>query len=328
MRKGVISGILFIAILLFGTSGYMLIEKGSFLDSLYMTLITITTVGYGETIHLGAGGKYFTMCLIIVGVAFVLYMFGEITDAMVEGRLRKMFGRRTMDKKLASMKNHYILCGYGRIGKVICQTLKNDNRLVVVIEKNPDKVISIYEHGILVLQGEATDDEILLKAGIKNAAGLIAVVSSDSDNVFISLSARGLNPDLFIMARSSGAEGADTKLLRAGANKVISPYYIGGRRMANMIIRPSVIDFLDLTVHTGHLDLRIEEVAVSEKASYCNRSLLDSNIRKDFDLIVVAIKRSDGEMFFNPNFQTTILAGDTLIVLGKLNRINAFVEIS
>jgi voltage-gated potassium channel len=312
-----------VIILCIGTSGYMLIENGSFIDSLYMSVITITTVGYGEIIPLSPPGRVFTICLILVGVGFVLYLVGEVAESMVEGGLRKIMGRNNMEKRVGALKDHYIVCGFGRIGKVICKNFKENNLPFVVVESDPEEVRKIDELGYLALPGNASSDEMLLKAGIKEAKGLIAVVSSDAENVYIILSAKGLNPGLFIMARSSGAEGSETKLLRAGADKVISPYFIGAHRMAQLVVRPTVVDFLDLAVHGGELGLRLEELRVSKHSALVGKRLMDSGLRKEYDLIVVAIKREAGEMHFNPTPQTLILPEDILIVLGEHEHITA-----
>lgn len=324
MKKIVVAVAYLIAILTFGTLGYMVIEGGSFLDSLFMTVITITTVGYREIIPIGTNGKLFTIMLIFIGVGFVLYMFGKITEAMVEGGLRTIFGRKNMKKMVAGIKDHYIVCGFGRIGKVICQILHENNRAFVVIENDAAVAKSIEEMGYLVLEGQATEDEMLLQAGILRAKGLISVVSSDADNVYIILSAKGLKPDLYILTRSSGEDGVENKLLRAGASKVISPYYIGATRMAQLIVRPTVIDFIDLAVHGGELGLRLEELSVSNSSVFVNKTLSESDIRKDFDLIVVAIKRDHGKMIFNPNQSTMILSGDVLVVMGEYDNIHNF----
>lgn len=321
MNKTLLSLILLVALLLTGSLGYVYIEGASFFDGLYMTVITITTVGYGEIIHLSPAGKYFTMVLMLTGVSFVLYVFSRVTEAVVEGGLRKVFGRINMDKKLARIENHYVVCGFGRIGKVICQSLTDNKRQFVIIENDPVEIKEIVRKGYLFIEGEASDDEILEKAGVKRAKGLIAVVSSDADNVYIVLSAKELNPSLFVLVRSSGKEGADIKLLRAGADKVISPYYIGARQMANMILRPTVIDFLDLTVHHGELGLRMEELVVPAAAPITNRTLMDSGIRKNYDLIVVAIKRGGAGMTFNPSHLTVIEPNDIIIVLGEYTKI-------
>jgi voltage-gated potassium channel len=317
MKKILTGFLLILLIILIGTFGYMLIEDSSIIDALFMTVISITTVGFKEVFPLSAVSKLFTIFLIFGGVGLFLYFVSMITEAMVEGGMQTYLGRRNMEKKLADIKDHYIVCGFGRIGKVICKILHENNRSFIIIENDPDEVKAIDELGYLVLNGDATNDDILIKAHINVARSLIAVTSSDADNVYIILSAKGLNQDIFILARSSGKPGAETKLLRAGANKVISPYDIGARRMAQSIVRPTVIDFIDLTVHHGELGLRLEELLVSEKATFVNKTLMDSGIRQEHDLIVVAIKRNKGEMLFNPNPNTEILAGDILVVLGE-----------
>lgn len=323
MRNLKLACLILVSILTVGTLGYMGIEGCSFLDGLYMTVITITTVGFGEVFPLGPAGKVFTIGLIFVGVTFVLYVFGKVTETVVEGGLRKAFGRINMDKKLAKIGGHYIVCGFGRIGKVICQSLKDDHREFVVVESSPEEIKAIGALGYLFVEGEAADDDTLLKAGIQRAKGLIAAVSSDAENVYIIMTAKDLNRELFVMGRSSGKQGADTKLLRAGADKVISPYYIGARQMANMVLRPTVTDFLDLTVHAGALGLRLEELLIPESAAFANQTLMDSGIRKKYELIVVAIKRQGKtEMLFNPSHLTVLKPGDTIIVLGDNEDIN------
>lgn len=327
MPKSVTAILMLCFVLAFGTSGYMFLEHSSFLDSLYMTMITISTIGYGEIFPLSTKGRIFTMILIVFGVGLVMFIFSKITEAVVEGELRTIYGRLSMKKKVTELTEHYIICGFGRIGRVICNLLKEADKPFVVIENSPEVIQELSELNYLFLDGEASSDDMLLKAGIKRAKGLISAVSSDADNVYITLSARGLNNDLYIMARSSGADGGETKLLRAGANRVISPYYIGACRMAQHILRPTVTDFIDLTVHGGELGLRMEELAVSDHGRIVNNTLMDSNIRRDFNLIVVAIKRSHGEMLFNPNPNSMILQDDTLIVLGDYTKIKELEKI-
>jgi len=317
MKKILVSLALLLLILIYGTSGYMLIEGTNMTDALYMTVISITTVGFSEVIPLSPVGKYFTMFLVFGGVGLFLFFVSLITQAMVEGGLQTFLGRRHMEKKLASLKNHYIVCGFGRIGKVISKILHENRRPFLIIENNPEEITAIEELGYLVLRGDSTSDDILTKAHINDAKALIAVTSSDADNVYVILSARVLKPDIYILARSSGKKGAESKLLRAGANKVFSPYEIGARRMAQSLVRPTVIDFIDLTVHDGELGLRLEELRVSDKATFVNKTLMQSGIRSEHDLIVVAIKRDKGEMLFNPNQNTEILPGDILVVLGE-----------
>jgi voltage-gated potassium channel len=317
MRKILTGAFILVIILVYGTSGYMFIEKMNFTDAVYMTVISITTVGFSEVNPLSTTGKYFTVVLVFGGVGFFLYMVSLITETMVAGGLHTFLGRKQMEKKLNALKDHYIVCGFGRIGKVISKILHENHRPFLIIENNPEEISVINELGYLVLEGDSTNDDMLKRANVLDAKALIAVTSSDADNVYVILSAKGLKPDIYILARSSGKKGAETKLLRAGANKVFSPYEIGARRMAQSLMRPTVIDFLDLTVHEGELGLRLEELQVSEKATFVNKSLMDSGIRSEHDLIVVAIKRQKGEMLFNPNPNTEILPGDILVVLGE-----------
>lgn len=301
----------------------MVFEDFGFWNSIYLTAMTITTVGYGDIVPIHPQGKLFTIFLVFISVGFVLYAFSRFAETMIEGGLRNILERRKMNKQVAQLKNHYIVCGFGRIGRVICEILKENKRPFVVIENDEEEIRNIEAEGYLALQGEASDDEMLLTAGIKEARGLIAVVSTDADNVFITLTARGLNPGLFILARSSGATGSETKLMRAGASKVISPYYIGARRMAQLIVRPTVIDFIDLTMYAGELGLRMEEMRVNKNALFANKNLIESGIRQKHDIIVVAIKREGEEMIFNPRPDTKILPDDILIVLGDHNQITA-----
>jgi voltage-gated potassium channel len=321
MKKILVGVFILLIILVYGTSGYMLIEDSSLINAFYMTVISITTVGFSEVIPLSSTGKLFTVFLIFGGVSFFLYMVSLITEAMVEGGLHVFLGRRKMEKKMAVMKDHFIVCGFGRIGKVICKILHENRRNFLIIENSPEEIKAIEELGYLVLEGDATNDDILNTAHLMDAKALIAVTSSDADNVYVILSARGLRPDIYILARSSGKKGAETKLLRAGANKVFSPYEIGARRMAQSLMRPTVIDFIDLTVHDGELGLRLEELQISDKAAIAQKTLMESGIRSEHDLIVVAIKRQKGEMLFNPHPNSELLVGDILVVLGEQTNI-------
>lgn len=306
---------IFSLILIGGCIGFAVIEGWDMLDALYMTVITLTTVGFQEVHPLSPTGKFFTMVLIVFGVGFILYFLSSTTRMMIEGTLKDFFGRRKLEKQINQVEEHYIVCGFGRIGRTVGQLLKEKPVPVVIVEKNPESIPLIQAKNFLYVSGEATSEEILLKAGILKAKGLVAAVSSDADNVYITLTARGLNPGLFILARAAD-ESSIVKLTRAGADKVISPYDIGARSMANSILRPTVIDFIELAMHNRSLDLQIEELAVSEKSEIKDLTLMESAIRKDFDLIVVAIKKGTGEMIFNPSSQAKIQVGDILVALG------------
>ncbi len=326
-RKVMLLLVPLLLILFFGTIGYMLLENTSFVDGLYLTVITITTVGYGDIVPIHAGGRIFTVVLVFCGVGYVMYLFGKITEAMVEGGLRRIVERRKMNKKIARLKDHYIVCGFGRIGMEICSILKENNRSFVVVERDNEVVKAIENLGYIDLMGEASDDDVLLAAGIARAKGLIAVVSSDADNLYITLTARGLNPDLFILTRSSGSPGVARKLKRAGASRVISPYSIGARRMAQLIVRPTVMDFIDLAMQAGELSLRMEELVVSEDSPIAGKTIVESGLRKKYDIIVVAIKRGNEPMFFNPKPDAVIQAGDILIVLGDSDHIASLEQV-
>ncbi|HAD03735.1 MAG: potassium transporter TrkA [Desulfuromonadales bacterium GWD2_61_12] len=310
-----------------GTCGYCLIEGWSPFDALYMTVITLATVGFREVHELSDAGKGFTILLIIFGAGIIAYTIGSVAQFMMEGQLRTLLGRRKVEKDINKLKDHYIICGYGRIGALIGRELRTKPLPFVVVEKSPHLCEKLDNDGVLYVQGNATDDEALIAAGILRARGLITVVTSDTDNVYITLTARGLNPDLFILARA-GEEGSEKKLQRAGASKVISPYTIGAGRMAQAILRPSVMDFIEIATAGQNLELQLEEILVGNASTLIGRSLITSGIRKDLGLIIVGIKKCHGQMLFNPAPETIIEASDTLIALGQQSAIQNLERIS
>jgi voltage-gated potassium channel len=303
-------------IIMFGAAGYMTIEDWGLLDALYMTVTTLTTVGYDEVHEMSALGRMFTIFFIVVSVVYFLYIAGAVVQFMVEGQIRNILGRRNLDKKIDRMDNHYIVCGYGRIGKILCRMLARKPVDLVVIEKNIELVPVMDSDKMVYVSGDAGDETTLLKAGIKRAKGLIAVLATDTDNVFLVLTARQLNPDIYIMARAS-QDGAKSKLLAAGANRVESPYDMGAASMAQRIIRPTVTNFLDLAFAHKRKDIQMEEIPVDPSSSLVNVMLKDSGIRQRFNLIIVAIKKQDDSMLFNPSFEAVIDAGDTVIAVGQ-----------
>jgi len=316
-HKKVAKGFVILVVILFiGSLGYMSIEGWGFLDSLYMTVITITTVGFGEVREVTVIGRVFTIFIIFFGIGIIAYILGMVAQAMVELQVRSIFGRRKLGLKIRSIKNHYIICGFGRIGKIITRELKANDMPMVVIDNDPEEKEIFEAEDIPYLVDDATSEEVLLEAGVERARGLVSVVASDADNLFITITARGLNPKLFILARAD-EEHTEKKLLRAGANKVVMPYLIGGYKMAQTIIKPAVTDFIDFAVDNREMGLEMEELVVSEKSRLNGATLVDSGIRKEMDVIIVAIRTKEGEMRFNPSSQTRIEAGDTLISLGK-----------
>ncbi len=294
----------------------MIIEGWDFLDAVYMTVITLTTVGYGEVHEVSRIGQIYTILLIFIGVAFFLFVAGSVVQFMVEGRIRIILGRRSLDKKIDRLKNHYIVCGYGRIGRVLCNQLKRKPMDLVVIDKNLELIPIFDDDKVLYVSGDASDEAILHKAGILRAKGLIAVLATDTENVFLVLTARQLNPDLYIIARASRDE-SKSKLQAAGANRVESPYEMGAVSMAQRIIRPTVTNFLNLAFAHKRKDIQMEEIPVNSSSGLINVMLKDTGIRQQFNLIIIAIKKPDGSMMFNPSYETVIEAGDTVIAVGQ-----------
>jgi voltage-gated potassium channel len=299
-----------------GVVGYMGIEGWSFLDSLYMTVITLATVGFKEVHTLSDAGKIFTILLIVFGVSVLGYIVGSLAQIMFEGQFQRILGRKKVEKKIDALRDHYIVCGFGRMGALICREFALKPLPFVVVERNPGVLEKLEAEGFLFLRGDATDDESLLKAGIKRAKGLISVVASDTENVYITLTARELNPDLYILARS-GDEGSDIKLKRAGASKVISPYLIGGSRMAQAILRPNVVDFIEIATGQEHLELQMEEIIIPMESGFVGENLVSSGFRKETGVMIVGIKKANGRMVFNPESHTRMEEQDTLIVLGE-----------
>ena len=305
-------------VLLIGTAGYAVIEGWKILDAIYMTVITITTVGYGEVRAVSPTGRVFTIALICMGMGIIAYTLGMVAQAMVELQVRSILGRKRLGLKIKSIKNHYILCGYGRIGRIISQELKASRIPLLVIDSNPDSKQGLEQQDIPYIIDDATSEDVLIEAGIERAKGLISVVLSDADNLFITMTARGLNPGLFILARAE-EEQSHKKLLRAGANRVVLPYLIGGQKMAHTITKPAVADFLELTVHDKNIELEMGEVLVKDRSRLKGVTLADSGIRQKMNVIIVAIRKENGEMAFNPSSETLIETGDTLIALGPDN---------
>jgi len=301
-----------------GSTGYMIIEGWSFFDSLYMTVITITTVGFGEVKDVSITGRIFTIFLIIMGMGIIAYSVGLIAQAMVELQISTIIGRKKLDQRIKTIKDHYIVCGFGRIGKVICKELNVKKIPVLVIDNNSESKEFLDAESIPYIIDDATSEDALLEAGVERAMGLISVVASDSDNLFITLTARGLNHSAFIIARAD-EEKSEKKLMRAGADKVFLPYIIGGHKMAQSITKPAVTDFLEFTIHNKDMGLEMEEVHVNKGSRLNGFKLMDSGIRQEMDIIIVAIRKKTGEMSFNPSSETCIEAGDTLIALGKKN---------
>jgi len=311
-----ISLFLLFVILVSGTVGYNVIEHMSVFDSFYMTLITISSVGFGEISPLSQTGRILTIFIIVCGISLLTYSLGQIAKIFIEGELGRLLGRRKLGKQISELNGHFIVCGFGRIGEVICKELADEQIPFLVIERHGEKIENLEKMQYLYLARDATDEDALLQAGLMKAKGLVTAVSSDADNVFITLTAKGLRPEIFVLSRAADLKN-ESKMLRAGASRVVCPYNMGGARMAQILKKPTVVDFLDTAMMSGDLGLKLEEAIVQPTSAIVGKSLLTSNLRRDFGVIIVAIKKASSEMVFNPGPHAIIDAEDVIIAIGK-----------
>ena len=304
-----------------GVLGYMVFEGWRFTDALYMTVITLTTVGYREVRVLDASGQLWTILLLITGVGTLFYAAVSSVELVVEGTVRGYFGRRRVKAAIGRLNGHYILCGYGRVGRQVAREFAADDVPFVIVEQDQEILEECLAQGYLALLGEASDDEVLEEAGILRAGGLIAAVDSDADNVFVVLSARKLNPKLHIVARASSDESA-AKLEIAGADRTLSPYAVGGRRLASLATQPLVVDFLDVVTRGEKgIEFRLEEFSVPEDSTIAEHTIGELKIGERTGAIVLAIRTTEGNFDTTPSAGDRLHAGDTLIVLGSRGQI-------
>ena len=294
----------------------MLLEGWSAWDAFYMTVITITTVGYREVHDLSVRGQVFTVLLLCGGVGAALYTFTLLVTAVVEGGVPQWLRARRHARMTEALTDHFIVCGYGRIGRVVAAQLQLSGVPFIVVEASAAHVAQAMADGVLVIEADASHEEALRRAGIARARGLISAVGTDAGNVYTVLGARELRPDLFIVSRAE-AEDAARKLSRAGANRVVSPYHIGGVRMAQTAMRPAVVDFVELATNAGNLDLAMGEVTVAPTSALAGAAVRDTGLGQRLSIIVVAIQRQGQRMEFNPGADAVIAAGDVLIALGS-----------
>jgi voltage-gated potassium channel len=305
-----------LALLAFGTLGFIFIEHYPAFDAFYMTLITITTVGYEEVHRLSHAGRVFNSFLIFFGVTIMLLAVGGMTQAIIELELNQNFGKRRIKKMIDLLQDHYIVCGFGRIGRGAASELQRAGVPFLIVDHNEDRVEWAMKSGMLAVVADATDDETLREAGVLRAKGLIATLQSDAENLFVILSAKALKPSLLVSARIA-SEQSEKKMRLAGADYVFAPYDMTGNRMAQVMLKPHVFQFIDFTTKSMGLDVGIEQVRVPEKSGYASKSLLETKIRRELGVIVLAIRKADGKMIFNPPAEAEIAAGDHLIVMGE-----------
>lgn len=312
------------AAILFGTIGFHFIERWSLVDSFYVTVQTLTTVGYGDQTPRSGAGRVFAIIVMLLGAGGVALAVSTIVQSIVQSELVETFGQRRRSRKVSKLRNHFIVCGSGRVGSHLVRDLQRSNETFVVIEKDPQRAAEFNETGINVMARDATLEESLHDAGVEHARGLAACLPDDADNVYVVLTARDLNPRLHIVARAA-EEQAEAKLLRAGANHVIAPTIIGGHRMAVALTKPAVSEFMD-SITANELGLGFEQVEVDAASPLVGQELRSTPIRSELDIVIVSIRRQSGETFFNPSGRTHIQGGDILIAIGhaeSLMKLNA-----
>ena len=308
-------------IALFGVIVGYLFLGFSPLDATYQTLMTVSTVGFGEVHPLSRLGVAFTSVLILVGVSSALYAFSVIVEGVIEGRVNELLGRRRMNQSIASVSDHVIVCGWGLVGHAIAEEIAETKQDLVIVEIDPDKVDGV-DHRVVV--GDATTDEVLRQAGLERASALVAAVDGDAENSFITLSARSLNPDLFIVSRARSKDSGE-KLMRAGADRVVNPQSIGGVRMAAFVLHPHVAEFVDVVMHEQSLEFRLEEVEVAEGSSLAGKSLRDTHLRDETGALVLALRRRDGSFETNPSPDEVISEGEVIIAIGTQAELEALI---
>ncbi len=325
MRREVRGGLTvlagFVVAVIVGTIGYVVIEGWSLFDSLYMTITTIFTVGFREVYPLSTAGAVFTLVLIVGGVGVIFYGIGVLTDFIITEQLSGLFKGRAMRRKVSKLEGHHIICGYGRVGETVAYEFASRKAPFVIVEIDVENAGEAEAAGFLVVRGDARSDEVLEAAGVREAKGLVAAVGSDAENIFVTLSARVLNPSLLIVARAS-SEDTVSKLRRVGADHVVTPYSIGGKQMATLLLKPLVSDYLEVVTGGGEVEFLVEEFTLDELSSIVGRSIEELDVRKRTGATIVAVKRSDTGVFdTNPDPGLSLQGGDRIIALGTAAQI-------
>ena len=310
-------------VLVLGTAGYMVLGL-SLLDAIYQTVTTVTTVGFREIGEFGTAEQVFTIFLIVVGVGLVLYTFTLVVQAVVEGQLREIVGRRRMDRKIADMTGHVVLCGWGRVGRAVAADLVHAGQQVVVVDSDAGRLGGVPYPTVV---GDATLDGTLRSAGIERASSLVAALADDAANLFVTLSGRTLNPSLFVVARARQEDSVD-KLASAGADRVVNPQELGAARMASFVVRPHVAEFIDVVMHERSMEFRMQEVTVPETSPLAGKSLRELDLRQQAGVLVLAVRESSGAFRSNPDTDTKVLAGDVVIAVGTEHDLQRLVRLS
>jgi voltage-gated potassium channel len=311
------------ATLSLGALGFVVIAGYGWVDAVYMAIMTMTTVGYGEIQPLSRAGRIFNSAYMVVSVSTMLLVIGVMTQAILESQFRDVFGRRRIKKMMESLRGHYIVCGYGRVGRGAAVELLQSGEKVVVVDRDEKRLEWAQRQGCLALAGDATSDDSLREAGVERAAGLLAALSTDADNLFVVMSAKALNAGLRVAARASD-EQTERKLVRAGADAVLAPYKTAGAQLAMSLLKPHVRQFLDFALATPEWDVKIEQVEVDGRSDLVGKSLAEAHIRGEMQVVVLAIRHAGGRMEFNPPAAAVIEAGDCLVVMGEAEPLRRF----
>jgi len=304
-----------------GTAGYTALGFEP-LDALYQTVVTVSTVGYGFPHPIGAGVKAFTMVLILLGVGTALYTFTVTLELLIDGHMRDLIRRRRMDRDIGKMTGHVVICGWGRVGREVARYLANAGQQIVVVDRDEDRVATV---GYATVTGDVTEDDTLLQAGIERAGTLIAALDTDADNLFVTVASRSFNPTIHVIARAR-SESSEAKLLRVGADRVVNPQRLGGDRMAAFVTQPHVVDFVDVVMHDGSLEFRLEELTVGSDSPLAGQTLRSSRLHERTGCLVLAVRRPDGSFTPNPSPEVEVVPGDVLIGVGTAAQLSTLAE--
>jgi voltage-gated potassium channel len=326
-RNLALLGLLVLVVVAAAVAGYMVLEHMSFLDALYTAVIILSTVGFASGKPLSGSGQLFTVLLVLAGVTLIAYGLGSFIEFVVGGHVTGLYRRRTLRKRIEGLQGHYIICGYGRVGQSVAKEFTANKASFVVVDINPEVVVQVEADGLLAVTGNASEDEVLEQAGIRRARGLVAAVGSDADNVYVTLTGRVLNPRLLIVSRASTDETVN-KLRRAGADQVISPYAIGGKKMATLLLTPLVADYLDVVTGGGEIEFRLEEFALNDTCAVVGRSIRELEVRRKTGATILAVRRGvSGAFDTNPDPQIVLDENDVLIAIGTPGEIAKLEEL-